>query len=354
MPRSHSASRYIPELDGIRGIAILLVISVHMHSEAWAALRGNLGVVLFFVLSGYLITSIALHEEADTGGVSLSAFYIRRAFRIFPLYYLVLALHCVLIFEMGFAPDRRAALWKAMPYYLFYFQEIFAYGKRMPSGNVPFTQSWTLGIEEKFYLVWPFLAFFALRFKRNLRLPVAFIFILVLSFGGKFFYFYDCILCGCALALALDKPSVCGAVKSFGSKGVWLSLSAVVLLHAFGAPGPEVVLDLVYSVAAACLIGFMLSVRTPLNRIFAWRPLAFTGKVSYGIYLIHRICLDLAERLMHDRPLPSLIATIILSLAGAWVLHITIEKPLIDVGRKLATRYKRPTSQVRLASAVNA
>src|SRR5262249_10191392 len=92
--------KYLDELDGLRALSVLMVVSVHMHDKpiVWHWLGGWQGVTVFFVLSGYLITTLSLREEAKRGALSIPAFYIRRSFRIFPLYYFVLALYCLLIF----------------------------------------------------------------------------------------------------------------------------------------------------------------------------------------------------------------------------------------------------------------
>ena len=160
----------MPELDGLRAISVLLVVSVHLHDfeTVWKWLAGWQGVTVFFVLSGYLITTLSLREERAARGAAFvagRAFYARRSLRIFPLYYLTLAAYCGLIFGLGLNPEKRFLLSGAMPYYLLYFQEVpFFYGLTGESGivqhaNIPFYQSWSLGIEEKFYLVWPVLAF---------------------------------------------------------------------------------------------------------------------------------------------------------------------------------------------------
>ena len=91
--------RYFPALDGLRALCILGVIGSHMTDKpGWAGLSGGLGVNVFFVLSGYLITMLALREERARGHLSLQAFYVRRTLRIFPLYYLALLVYCGLMF----------------------------------------------------------------------------------------------------------------------------------------------------------------------------------------------------------------------------------------------------------------
>src|SRR4051794_21766193 len=103
--------RYFPELDGVRGLCALAVITFHMQGfekVLWKWLGGSVGVTVFFVLSGYLITALCLREEDQRGRVSLAAFYVRRSCRIFPLYYLVLVLYAVLVGVLGVRADRHA------------------------------------------------------------------------------------------------------------------------------------------------------------------------------------------------------------------------------------------------------
>src|SRR5690242_5359443 len=117
---------YYPGLDGLRAFAVLLVATFHVNVDPSSSLRsmlgGLIGVELFFVLSGFLITSLLIEEEASRGRVDLTAFYIRRSFRILPLYYLILAAYCVLILVLHMDP-RRAEFVHALPYYVAYLQE---------------------------------------------------------------------------------------------------------------------------------------------------------------------------------------------------------------------------------------
>lgn len=164
---SYQSRKYIPEVDGLRAIAVLLVVTVHMHDKLWQPLNGALGVVIFFVLSGYLITMLALREEKNRGRLDFGAFYTRRSFRIFPAYYLVLGAYAVLILGLKISPEKAAGFVHNLPYYLFYCQEIPYF--HFHSSAFLFYQSWSLGIEEKFYLVWPLLAFGILPVVRRLR-----------------------------------------------------------------------------------------------------------------------------------------------------------------------------------------
>ena len=329
-------THYIPELDGVRAIAVLLVITAHMHNRFWDALGGWLGVYIFFVLSGYLITSLALKEEAETGALSLRSFYIRRIFRIFPLYYLVLAVYCILIFGLGVSPDKRPQMAANMPYYLTYFQEIPFFHE----GLGTFGQSWSLGIEEKFYLLWPVVGFFLLHHKNALRLGFACVMALILPSLGEMISTYASILTGCALAVALVDARVRNSFVRAGRTGAYASLAALFAVHFLVVPRLDTdYRKLLYSVAAALCLGFILHVPTAINHVLGSWVFVFIGKISYGIYLVHFLCLNVAERLMRGRLIPSLLLAILLSIGVAYVLHLTVEKPLIRVGRLLAAKY---------------
>ena len=197
----YRAQPYFPALDGVRAVAVLLVISVHLGDNIlhgyWNWLSGSGGVAIFFVLSGYLITMLALREEEDRGGLCLKAFYVRRTFRIFPLYYYIIGISALLISTAG-SEAGRAAFYGALPYYLAYM------GEYAPTAQL--YHSWSLGIEEKFYLVWPLLAFVLLRARPAARLWIALCIALAapLAPGVRdwiHWYDYSRIAMGCAAAL---------------------------------------------------------------------------------------------------------------------------------------------------------
>jgi peptidoglycan/LPS O-acetylase OafA/YrhL len=201
----YARTTHFGPLDGLRALAVILVMRNHidLHGAVWELVDGSRGVPIFFVLSGYLITTLALREERRRGSVDLGAFYWRRSMRIFPAYYAVLALYCVIVFaNLGGQAPKRDALAAVLPYYLTYMNEY------APDVGAPFGQSWTLGIEEKFYLVWPAVAFALLRARGHLRLGIAVVaatacFVVA---GNHLTFHYACILLGCVLSMVLDSP----------------------------------------------------------------------------------------------------------------------------------------------------
>jgi peptidoglycan/LPS O-acetylase OafA/YrhL len=169
------------ELDGVRGIAILLV--VFHHFGFFVKKGGYLGVELFFVLSGFLINNLLLTEVERTGKLSIKAFWIRRALRLLPA--LLFVVSVMTVYSLLFAtPEQTMPIWRAIPTSLFYIANwVKAY--RLWD-FYPLHHTWSLAIEEQFYIAWPLLFLF---FWRKWKLRGLFwlcIIGVVLSTGTKF------------------------------------------------------------------------------------------------------------------------------------------------------------------------
>jgi peptidoglycan/LPS O-acetylase OafA/YrhL len=193
----YRATRRWPQLDGLRSVSILMVLASHMHDPMWNWIRGGRGVTLFFVISGFLITTLLLREEERTGAVSLRGFYIRRIFRIVPLYAAALLLATVLVLGLGLG-EGTSNFTERLPL-LATFNGEFA-------GTGTFSHSWSLGIEEKFYVIWPLLIALPLARRRlggvlAVLVPVAAIAAFVPGVG--YFGIYAPIVTGCALAVVM-------------------------------------------------------------------------------------------------------------------------------------------------------
>lgn len=212
----YQSQRYFPVLDGVRALSIFAVVFFHAAPTLqW--LHGHEGVTSFFVLSGYLITTLLLREEDARGHVSLAAFYIRRTFRILPLYYLTLAFYCVLLLGLKLQPERAEFFRQALPYYVLYFPEYIHL-----NGGGPFSHSWSLGIEEKFYAVWPLLGFALLRGRPGRSLVVVALVGVILWLPSsldwtKFVRPYVPILVGCLVALLLHRRALFDKLRLLGA-----------------------------------------------------------------------------------------------------------------------------------------
>src|SRR6187399_1084838 len=113
-----ASSGWLAPLDGLRGISILMVLTAHVYSRDWPELGGHHGVTVFFVLSGFLITRLLLQEQQRAGKINFKAFFIRRSFRLFPIYYVVLATYCILILGTGLRADGKGGFLAALPWYI--------------------------------------------------------------------------------------------------------------------------------------------------------------------------------------------------------------------------------------------
>jgi peptidoglycan/LPS O-acetylase OafA/YrhL len=353
---AYKQQRYFPSLDGVRAVAVILVFIAHIgYRKFWGSIGGD-GVTMFFVLSGYLITTLALREEERTGRLSLSSFYIRRLFRIYPVYFAILALYCVLIFWLGFVPERRGLFEHQLPYYLFGFPEhgFFDITGGIESGP-PYAGAWSIGIEEKFYLVWPLVGFVLLRGIFKARLAVCFgaavVFALAPAIAGfgKYVFSYEFITLGVVIALLLHHPRWFERLAPLGRPPVVLGLFGLLLAYWIVLPeaGDDVnaPLKLIEGVVITfAMVGVVLSSGRETGFLRSG-PMVLLGRISYVFYLTHNFALNLVEKtpLGNDGILWSIADVLVafpLAVLIAWVIHVTFEKPLVRVGHRLAHRDK--------------
>jgi len=353
---TYLSQRYMPALDGLRGVAVALVITCHLHEHMWNFLSGYVGVTIFFVLSGYLITRLALQEETNTGRLNVVAFYIRRTFRIFPLYYLVLAIYAVLILRIQFWPTKIAPFRSNLPYFLSYFQEIpFWQVVTTPNRETPFYHSWSLGIEEKFYLVWPVLMVGIARARRDLRLiAVTIAAVLCVIHGiapeGRSTYHmeaYGFILFGVSLALFLSNFTYYSTFVRVAKVVSPVAFVIALITQIYLMPYTHLRgLSILYALAMTVLIGALVSSFSVASRMLSNRGLVLVGKLSYGIYLIHILCIGVVEHIAKPGhgPLVGLFAyvgTFFLSMGVAYISYRTFERPMIEMGRRLSNSFSR-------------
>ncbi len=312
MPRPVEADRrYLGGLDGLRAIAVLAVIAFHL-GFGWAS-GGLLGVGVFFVLSGYLITDLLLARHERTGGLGLRTFWVHRARRLLPALavMLVVVSAWVAVFDRSqlaaFRGDVLAAcLYVSNWWLIFHHVSYFArFGPPSPLGHL-----WSLAVEEQFYLVWPLLLWLGLRYLSRSRL-LGLTLVLALASavemavlyvpGGDPTRVYDgtdtrafALLIGAALAMVwpsrrLQERVVPSARLLLDGVGGLALLGVLVMFwqtdeyQTFLYRGGMLLL----SVLAAAVIAVAAHPATKLSRLLAWRPLRWLGVRSYAIYLWH-------------------------------------------------------------------
>lgn len=297
---------YYKELDGVRGIAALMVMYFHFmfdlnpgHSGLLSLIKkvsvvGQTGVTLFFVLSGFLITRILLQSKESPHYFTF--FYIRRSLRIFPLYYLFLALS-FFIFPL-LIPGQAVTLRDTWPYWV-YMQNFARTFNWHSAGPLHF---WSLAVEEHFYLFWPVIVYFS-TYKRLFWIIISFIVLAILCrvylistgnvYGISFFTFtqFDCLAIGSFLAINEVKKWV--SIKQILIFTIFLAIFLSGFWVLIGGKALNTVQYFKLPVIAcfyAGLISVLILYKTPLNAFFKTRILTYTGKISYGLYVYHPIC----------------------------------------------------------------
>lgn len=349
--------RHIKSLDGLRGFAVLAVLWSHFLpiegmyiSKVFFGLgdflgAGYFGVDLFFVLSGFLITRIMLQERAE-GFFSLKFFYVKRFFRIFPIFYISI-LVSYLIFELSAEEVFSNIFYLSNYYYVF------------NDHASPLRHTWSLSVEEQFYLIWPFLFVFlgVSNFKK-----VVYFYVPCVAVGSAIFalwYFdgddgikfvYRSVTCrmlslslGARLAF-IERDNRIADVKPIA----WIVLSATILLLAYAsseyASGTvSAFLKMIgFSAFSYGLVSMCVSEKWFLiNKCFSHVGLTYIGRISYGLYLYHAIIIYGLEvskfHVSEADPLRWLLG-IVLSFLFAVVSYEFFEKKVVKLRKYFSPR----------------
>ena len=288
--------RRVAELDAVRGIAAIAIMVNHLPFSGRLAHMGAYGVDLFFVLSGYLITTIILGNAGSRG--FLAAFYARRSLRIWPIYYL--AMLAVIAVNPVFRPPFRLDGW---PYYAAYLQGIQGYGTGpTPSFTPLFDHTWTLALEEQYYLIWPALILIFGRRSVGL-LAVALTVVPAIARGvgyGDRLLIGRCdgfALGGLLAVILVDVDRARLRTSRYVGGFVAVIAAAVVVWAGSGRiriPGvdPAAVAGSIRLLAvSACFFGFVgiliFGAGSRPLAILRDPTLCYLGRISYGIYLYH-------------------------------------------------------------------
>ena len=335
----------ILQLDAIRGVAVLVVI-MHNQSTLYPSLylervfaNGWMGVDLFFVLSGFLITRILLDSKQSEG--YFKNFYARRCLRIWPLYYsLIFFMFVVVPFVRP--SEANTVFEKSSPWWAY---PLFLQNFLIPiptSATGPLAVTWSLAIEEQFYLVWPWVVRYS-SYAQMRRIAVSVICLspalrLYLSVWDidlytNVFCRLDGLMAGALLALIVraDNFSPGKFVKI-----AWICL-VVVLPLAFVTEALNarwIVFSLTALASASFVYLSLFSAQKTLQRALTNRFLVYTGTISYGLYLLHKIPFDVARTFHLDQnPLLAMPIILVACYAAAVLSWKLLEKPFLDLKR---------------------
>lgn len=360
--------KYMRQLDGLRAFAVLAVVWTHyLPNNYWplGIYWGIIGVKLFFVLSGFLITRILFKcRQYVTSGnqtslFTIRQFYIRRFLRIFPLYYATLALTAL----VDIPPVRETIVWH-IPYLSNIY---FAIIRGDWQGSV--SHFWSLAVEEQFYLLWPWVILFS---PKKLLAPT--IFFLILS--GAFFRLAATVFGLNQIAIWTLMPS-CLDTLGLGSLLAYLTyrqetfnLSKEKIIKAFliigiplyflievlkGIEGNMMVVSFLGDIGLGLIFTWLVD-RTArgfkgiIGQTLEFKPIVYVGKISYGIYVIHNFMPHIVNKAFHVfgisdyRPITVVLFSTVGTIVVATISWRFLESPINDIKRFFPYTHEGPTS----------
>jgi peptidoglycan/LPS O-acetylase OafA/YrhL len=333
-----------PALDGLRALAVLSVMVFHANPLAWTG--GFLGVDLFFVLSGYLISSLLLKEHESTGRIDIKAFYIRRWWRLGPALLVLLAVYALVVFAQGGTLAEEGLDIALTAAYVTNWSRAFDWRSPLDLGH-----TWSLAVEEQFYLIWPWVLWAVLRFlKQGRHMLAALICLLVLSWAWRQGLHWQ----GASinrLYNGLDtrvEALIAGsllAVWQWPHRTQWhhgnqywptclLTASFALLLVLMHETQWTDGWLYSYGMSAVALLGCVIIWGLHIQRsnlwcaVLRWRPLVYLGQISYGLYLWH-FPIDRALIAQGLQGWTLVAMNIVLTVAVASVSYRWLEKPLL-------------------------
>ena len=337
----------IPSLDGLRALAILMVVLAHAL-ETWGApqflqpLRhaGNLGVRVFFLISGFLITTLLLKEQELKGRVSLRNFYARRALRILPAFLAYVAV-IQLLATHGFVNSPPGDTFRALTFTMDYRDD----------RSWPLNHTWSLSVEEQFYLLWG--ALFVLTRNSKLRIAISTLVVVPIGlrcaylFGGlmppnnpvaaarQFECVVDSLATGALVSMYFNQWMSSKRVAAFVTSAWCLGVGAALTAAAVGCylvstPLYDSIGQSVANIGLALLVWHCVSAQGGwVVKMLNWRPVMFVGVLSYSLYLWQQLFLDPSSRALYA----SFPLNVALALCAALVSYYVIERPFLEARR---------------------
>lgn len=338
-----SRAEHLPALDGLRAVAVFVVISY--HAGVMQGVPGDLGVTLFFVLSGFLITWLLAKEFAATGSISIRSFYARRALRIFPAYYVFILFSLTVDTALGHRWPR-GLIAVAFTYLVNYYNAFLGH----PTTSI--AHAWSLAVEEQFYLLWPLACLALLRRSRKTAAHgVAIVIVVTLLWRSTLYLFLhapvsylynafdtrcDSLAIGCFLALSRESRWFHVVRQKIQSSALLplVTLALIWLSHHFGTPAYHYTVGM--TVDAVLLAVFMVQMLGLSSRsLWSWldHPVArWLGRISYPSYLYHEWGLSVGRRLLPHAPeLLIFAAGYAATLCFAFGSYRIVERPFLAI-----------------------
>ena len=359
-------TKRIPELDGLRGVAILLVVSFHYINNQLVNSPGTIakilckltsfgwvGVDLFFVLSGYLIGIILINKKRSAN--YFSTFYFRRIVRIIPNYFLLIFIFLLLLNIPYFSDSYFLTGNNVLPVWSYFaMTHNFYMAKLANLGNSAMSVTWSIGIEEQFYIVFPFIVYFL----KDKWLLIVLILAIILTPVFRSMYanwIPPYVLLNCRMDAISFGALIAYFSYHFDLSG-WVSrhinwlllimlldiLVCAVLFYKFQDIG--VIRNTLFGIFFS---GCLILALTKKNNLYAAflrnKLLGFVGTISYSLYLFHYMILGLFHYFLfgkdigiyNGKDILITIAAFITSILFSWVIYMRLETPMVSIGKRL-------------------
>ena len=351
---------YVPALDGLRAIAVLLVMLVHAHF--FLGHNGQIGVSVFFTLSGFLITTLLMEEFDKRNDISLKGFYIRRTMRLFPALYTLIA--AVLVYTLVVVTDadlKQKLLKEIYPASLYVYNISWAWGWGKTAELLG--HMWSLAVEEQFYLIWPWIILFVMRKNASSLLMWILLAFIPISWVLSDLNVYPTLVSSIikesifigSLGALLYRNDLLKKVPAFIallSLGIILFAGIVTCPPECKIPNkghiPFLLPFKFFNVAAVLsllvIAGLLHHSTSILHRILSYKPMVFVGKISYALYLWH---VPVFRWFALNKSLPgsvNFILKFIVTFICALISWYLIEKRATAFGRRLSNRFTKAAS----------
>ena len=332
----YRASTFRPGFDGLRGIGFLLVVTAHVPAVwLFSYLQGWTAVWVFFAISGYLVTMLLIREERNTGTIAYGPFLVRRFFRIVPTYAVSILIYWVALFSLPPLAGEYEFFKQELPYHLTLMPEY----THSPVFTI-FVHAWAVGVETKFYVFFPALAFPLIRndvWRFGVTLATA---ILLTAQGSFLAHAYCAILAGVMLAQILEWPRGFAGVAMLTRVPTAVPMASVVAL--FVMLRYVEVLPAVAAVAAY-LVAHVTLQESAMRRVLTYGPLVYLGRRSYGAYLLHVLAIHIGYMAFGSTTVAGGLLTtffaLLVTIPAAELLYWTVERPGMGMAQRLTARW---------------
>ena len=334
---------YSPALDGLRAIAVILVMLTHANFQLGD--NGVLGVDMFFALSGFLITTLLLEENNKRQGISLAAFYVRRGLRLFPALYITLAVALLYAFYVKDGVEQTKIIWEVASASLYLYNISWIWDWNGPLLG----HTWSLAVEEQFYLIWPWILIFALRFKALRLLALGLTGFIALSYVLKLTgnlsglgrsLIHEAIFIGCLasilrwtgkLPFRIPDIIILGCLIFTVIVGVFPVTWYMELYKQGGG-------SLMALITAIIILGLVDQSSSLTSKLLGLPPLIGIGKISYALYLWHVPVFHWFKWHSTLPPSVSFILKFVITFLLAGLSWVLVEKKATRLGHTISKR----------------